>query len=188
MSKQAMDNDEVILLEYNDITRKDIKGEIDLTLTSKRIIFERTKTKGVFKKEEITELLDVIELSHIKTYEDKLQVNQKNEDVSIQTFEENITISFLNKKDASKFVAKTIDVATGTNKTKRVMNKAKKVIADVDDTIGNGATSKILKTGVNLAVTFTPVPKGKKAKKVVNTMKKVATVMLNNNNNNNTLS
>ena len=145
MSKQVMGNDEVILLEYENITRDDMAGEINLTLTSKRILFERSKTKGIFKKEKITELLDVIELSHIKVYEDKLQVNQKNENVSIQTFEENIKIDFLTKKEATKFVTKTIDVATGTTKSKRVMNKAKKVIADVDETLGDGVTSKIIK-------------------------------------------
>ena len=145
MSKQVMGNDEVILLEYENITRDDMAGEINLTLTSKRILFERSKTKVIFKKEKITELLDVIELSHIKVYEDKLQVNQKNENVSIQTFEENIKIDFLTKKEATKFVTKTIDVATGTTKSKRVMNKAKKVIADVDETLGDGVTSKIIK-------------------------------------------
>ena len=74
MSKQAMDNDEVILVEYEDVTRKDIDKSMNLTLTSKRIIFERIYEKGIFKKQEISELLDTIELSHIKVYEDKVQV------------------------------------------------------------------------------------------------------------------
>lgn len=179
MSKQAMDNDEVILVEYEDVTRKDIDKSMNLTLTSKRIIFERIYEKGIFKKQEMSELLDTIELSHIKVYEDKVQVIQKNEEVSIQTFEENIVIIFENKKQAKEFVSKTVDAATNTTKTKRAMNKVKKVIADVDDTLGNGATSKILKTGTNLAVAFAPLPKGKKAKKVVKTIKKAATVIMN---------
>ena len=182
MSKQVLDNDEVIILEYKGITREDIEGEMDLTLTSKRILFERTTEKGIFKKQEITELLDTIDLTHLKVYQDNIQVNNKNENVSIQTFEENIVVTFLNKKEASKFTSKTIDAATGTTKTKRVMNKAKKVIADVDETLGEGATSKIIKTGTNLAVAFAPIPKGKKGKKVVTTLKKAATVILNSSN------
>ena len=180
MSKQEqiLESDEVIILE-NIVTREDIKGDLHLTLTSKRMLFVQKVVKGLIKKEEINKIIDTIELSNIKTYSDKLQVKQKNEYVDIQTIEKNITVKFLSKKDATKFVSLIVDAATGTTKVKRAMNKVKKVREDVDDTLGNGITSKALKTVGTIAVKKIPIPKGKKAKAVVKTLKNAATVLIN---------
>ncbi len=184
MSKQeqTLEADEVIILE-NVVTREDIKGDLHLTLTSKRILFEQKIVKGLIKKQEFKKMLDVIELSHIKTYSDKLQVKQKNECVDVQTIEENIVIKFLNKKDATKFASMVVDAATGTTKVKRAMDKVKKARESVDETLGDGATSKAVKTVVTLAVKKVPIPKGKKAAKVVKTVKNAAITAINANNN-----
>lgn len=178
MEKQIIADDEVILLEY-DVTRDDIKGNLHLTLTSKKILFEQKMIKGLIKKQEIKKLVDSIELSHIKIYEGNVQAIQNNQSVSIQTLEENIVVTFSTKNEASKFVSKVVDTTTGTTKVKRLMNKVKKVREDFDETLGDGATSMFLKTGAKVAVAFTPVPKGKKAAKVVKTAKKAVTAILN---------
>lgn len=178
MEKQIIADDEVILLEY-DVTRDDIKGDVHLTLTSKKILFEQKIMKGIIKKQKVKKLVDAIELNHIKLYEGNVQACQKNECVSIQTLEENIVIKFSSKNDAAKFTNKVIDTVTGTTKVKRIMNKVKEVRESVDETLGDGATSMFLKTGAKVAVAFTPVPKGKKAAKVVKTAKKAVTAILN---------
>lgn len=179
MNKQVIEADEVILLE-NEVTRDDIKGNVHLTLTSKKILFEQRIIKGIIKKQEVKKLVDSIALSHIKVYEGNVQANQKNQKVSIQTLEENVVLTFVTKTDASKFTSKVIDTITGTTKVKRIMNKVKEVRESVDETLGDGATSMFLKAGAKAAVAFTPLPKGKKAAKAVKTAKKAVTAMLNN--------
>jgi len=178
MGKQVIDEDEVILLQY-EVVREDIKGKLYLTLTSKKILFEQKVIKGLIKKQEIKKLVDSIELSHIKLYEGSVQASQKNECVTIQALEENIVVKFASKNDASKFTNKVVDTVTGTTKIKRIMDKVKEVRESVDETLGDGATSMFLKTGAKVAVAFAPLPKGKKAAKVVKTAKKAVTAMLN---------
>lgn len=80
MGNYELQIDEVVL--YEGIVRSStFKGSVRLTLTSKRMIFE--KEKGLFKKE--LEVIDVILLENIKTYNNAVQVKQKGAEVEIQT-------------------------------------------------------------------------------------------------------
>ena len=69
--------DEVILYEgissITIIDEKKISHALQVTLTSKKLIFE--KEKGIFKKER--ELIDIILLENVKLYNDTVQVKQK---------------------------------------------------------------------------------------------------------------
>lgn len=179
MNKQMLDADEVILLEF-DVLREDIRDLLHLTLTSKRIFFDQVKKKGILIKSETAETVDVIRLDHIKVYDEKIQAKNIGEKVQMQTIEKNIVIEFNNKKDASKFVAKVVDAATGTTMIKRGVSKVKEAIRTVDDVLGDGPTATILKTGMEVAMTFAPLPGGKKktTKKVAKAATTVASAII----------
>ena len=138
--------DEVVLYE-GAVTCKAYKGNLLLTLTSKKIIFE--KEKGLFKKER--ELVDIILLEGIKIYNDVAQIKQKGSEVEVQTVEKNFAIVFSGILEARKFTGKIVDAATGTTLAKRSSNKIKDAFTMVDDTLGldTRATIKgVLEQGV----------------------------------------
>ena len=131
MSGFSLGADEVILYEGS-VKCTGIKGDAILTLTSERMIFE--KEKGLFKKDK--ELVDIIFLDNIKIYNDVVQVAKKGSDITIQTVEKNVTISFSGMLEATKFAGKLVDTVTGTSLAKRGSNKVKNMFNIVDDTLG----------------------------------------------------
>lgn len=146
MAKYELQSDEVILYEGM-VTSKIYKGNLQLTLTSQKIIFE--KEKGLFKKER--ELIDIILLENIKFYNDTAQIKQKGADVEIQTTEKNITLVFSGMLDARKFTGKIIDTVTGTTLAKRSSEKIKGAFNIVDETLGldtRGTIKGVLENGV----------------------------------------
>lgn len=146
MGNYELQADEVILYE-GIATSKEYKGFLQLTLTSGKMIFE--KEKGIFKKER--ELVDTISLENIKIYNNEAQIKQKGTDVTIQTVEKNITLSFSGILDARKFTGKIIDAVTGTTLAKRSSNKIKDAFNMVDDTLGldtRGTIKGVLENGV----------------------------------------
>ena len=131
MANITLFDDEVVLYEGT-ATSNIYKGSLNITLTSYRIVVE--KEKGIFKKE--IELLDIISLESIKTYNDAAQIKQKGNSVEIQTKEKNITFSFSGLFEARKFVGKAVDATTGTTLAKRGAEKVKNAFNMIDDTLG----------------------------------------------------
>lgn len=72
MANYELQPEEVVLYE-GAVTRKAYKGNLLMTLTSQKLIFE--KEKGLFKKER--ELVDIILLESVKFYNDAAQIKQK---------------------------------------------------------------------------------------------------------------
>ena len=114
MANYELQSDEVVLYEGT-VTSKAYKGNIQMTLTSQKIIFEREK--GLFKKER--ELVDIIMLENVKIYNDTAQIKQKISEVEIQTVEKNLTLEFSGMLEARKFTGKIVDAVTGTTLAKR---------------------------------------------------------------------
>lgn len=138
--------DEVILYEGT-VTSKEYKGNLELTLTSQKIVLE--KEKGIFKKER--ELVDIILLESIKFYNEAAQIQQKGAIVEIQTVEKNITFTFSGMLEARRFSGKVVDAVTGTTLAKRVSEKAKGAFNMVDETLGldtRGTIKGVLENGV----------------------------------------
>ena len=123
--------DEVILCEEV-VSYSEIKGSLQMILTSKKIVLE--KEKGIIKKQK--ELIDIIKLEDIKIYNEKAQVHQKGAEVNIQTVSKNIKITFDGIIKANKFVIKIVDTITDTTMTQRSTNKIKDAINVVDDVLG----------------------------------------------------
>lgn len=146
MANYELQSDEVVLYEGT-ATSKAYKGNLQVTLTSKKIIFE--KDKGIFKKDR--ELVDIIMLENVKFYNDAAQIKQKGAEVEIQTVEKNLTIVFSGMLEARKFTGKIIDAVTGTTLAKRGSNKIKDAFSMVDDTLGldtRGTIKGVLENGV----------------------------------------
>src|SRR5699024_4959616 len=113
------------------------------------------KEKGIIHKER--ELMDIIRLQDIKIYNNKVQVQQKGNEVNIQTINKNVKVSFYSVLKAKEFATKIVDTVTGTNITERSKEKIKSAIDTVDDVLGikskdilkgvieNGITGTILK-------------------------------------------
>ena len=139
-------SDEVLLYEGTAIC-KAYKGNLQLTLTSQKLVFE--KEKGLFKKER--ELVDVIPLESVKFYNDAAQIKQNGSEVEVQTIEKKLTIVFSGMLEARKFTGNVINAVTGTTLAKRGSNLIKDAFTMVDDTLGldTRATIKgVLENGV----------------------------------------
>ena len=139
MNNYKLAEDEVILYE-NSIIEGDLQDSSKLILTSKKLIFEKTKDikTGLFKTKAKTEttITDIVMLDTIKLYKGKAQVQQKNSDVYIQTTEKNFTIKFSGVIEARKFLTKIIDAITGTTIVERGTEKVKETFNVVDDVLG----------------------------------------------------
>jgi len=146
MKNYELESNEVILLE-DVVSHSDFKGSLHLTLTSLKMIFE--KEKGLFKKEK--ELIEIINLEDVKIYNEKAQVSQKGAEVTIQTTNKNIKLTFEGMLKANKFVTKVIDTITGTTVTERSTNKIKGAINTVDDVLGidtRGTIKGVVENGI----------------------------------------
>ena len=146
MANYELQPEEVVLYE-GAVTCKAYKGNLLMTLTSQKFVFE--KEKGLFKKER--ELVDIILLESIKLYNDTAQIKQKGSEVEVQTAEKNLTIVFSGMLEARKFTGKIVDAVTGTTLAKRSSNKIKDAFTMVDDTLGldtRGTIRGVLENGV----------------------------------------
>ena len=159
MDNYEIETNEVILLE-DTVTYSEGKGSLQLTLTSKKIIFQ--KEKGIIHKEK--EIIDIIKLEDIKIYNNKVQVQQKSNEVNIQTISKNVKISFYSVLKAKEFVTKIIDTITGTTITERSKDKIKSALDTVDDVLGI-KSKDILKGVVENGITGTILKEIKKNKK-----------------------
>lgn len=146
MANYELQPEEVVLYEGT-VACKAYKGTLLMTLTSKKVVFE--KEKGLFKKER--DLVDIIPLESVKFYNDVAQIKQKGSEVEVQTVEKNLTIIFSGMLEARKFTGKIIDAATGTTFAKRSSNRIKGAFKMVDDTLGldtRGTIKGVLEKGV----------------------------------------
>ena len=146
MANYELQPEEVVLYE-GAVTCKAYKGNLLMTLTSKKVIFE--KEKGLFKKER--ELVDIIPLESVKFYNDVAQIKQKGSEVEVQAVEKNLTIVCSGMLEARKFTGKIVDAVTGTTLAKRSSNKIKDAFTLVDDTLGldtRGTIKGVLEQGV----------------------------------------
>ena len=128
MSNYKLDNKEVILYEGHGYY-EEIKKDIQLVLTNKKIVIERMG--GLFKKE--LKLVGIIPLEDIKIYKDKIQVKRQNDTVIIQTIDKNISILFDKDKNARELEKEIINAKSGTSSLDGSKSKFKKVVNFVKD-------------------------------------------------------
>ena len=149
MGNYELAEDEVILLT-TEVYYNDVEDKLLLTLTSKKIIIEKVEIKKVslLKKEENKKVINIVNISDIKLYNNKVQVHQKNTEVYIQTIKNNFTIKFDNAIEAVKFVT---DAVTGTTMSDRGVKKVKNAFDKVDDVLGfdtRGTVKGVIENGI----------------------------------------
>ena len=141
MENYELAEDEVILLT-TEVYYNDVEDKLLLTLTSKKIIIEKVEIKKV---------INIVNISDIKLYNNKVQVHQKNTEVYIQTIKNNFTIKFDNAIEAVKFVTKVTDAVTGTTMSDRGVKKVKNAFDKVDDVLGfdtRGTVKGVIENGI----------------------------------------
>ena len=146
MANFDLHSDEVVLFE-GVVNSKGHKGSLQLTLTSQKLVLEREK--GIFKKER--ELVEIISLETVKSYNGAAQIKQKGDTVELQTVSENLELQFSGMLEARKFSGKAVDAVTGTTKAQRGSEKIKGAFEMVDDTLGldtRGTIKSVLENGV----------------------------------------
>lgn len=146
MDNYVIDNDEVILFEGKVGYNKN-NMDVEFKLTSKKMIFE--KTKGVIKKTK--ELIDIVPLDKIKIYNDSVQIKQKMNELQVQTIDKNFSIYVNGILEAKKIIIKIIDTVTGTTVTKRGTQKISGAIDLVDETLGlntRDAVKGVIENGI----------------------------------------
>lgn len=104
-----------------------IKGYIKLTLTEKKLTFE--KLKGIFSKK--FKVIDIVSIDDIKLYKDKPGIKIKDNTVKINTIKGDYTFICDTQSVAKKLYKELMDVKTGTDAIGRGANKFKKVTGNV---------------------------------------------------------
>lgn len=144
-----IEENEVILYEgfaeYKSESNKALN--VSLVLTSKRMIFEQEK--GFFKKQK--ELIDIINLSDIKTFNGEVQCKQKFNELIIQTNKKNFSLLFNGLIEAKKVNTIIINAVTGTTMAERGSEKVKGAFNIVDETLGldtRGIAKGIFENGI----------------------------------------
>lgn len=164
MKEYTLQPNEVVLYDIKNVTVKEQKGSTSLTLTNLNFIFETTVKKLFNKNYTTTECFSV---DTVKIYNDTPQVKQNASSVQIYFIGAERSITFPTKSEAHKFTSKALELLTGKNAFFRGIEKAKKTVAAVDESLGIdtlGIASAVVKTAVN---TTTPNGKFTKAKNVI---------------------
>lgn len=163
MKQYQLQPTEVVLYEIKKIRLKGTKGNTSLTLTNMNFVFETTSRKCLFKQYTTTECFAV---DTVKIYKDVPQVKQKGYEVQIYFTNTERLVTFPSKGEARKFTAKSLELLTGKNAFFRGIEKAKKTVEAVDETLGIntiGVAATVAKTAVNA----TPAGKFTKTKAVL---------------------
>lgn len=111
---------------YN-VKYSESKGKLKLYLEPKKLVFK--KTKGLFKKETIT--VDTILLDDIKTKRNEVNLTTDYNEVSIETKDKFILITFDEIKDVDKFI-KDLNEAIIKRKKQRDSKKMESIKTGID--------------------------------------------------------
>lgn len=111
---------------YN-VKYSESKGKLKLYLEPKKLVFK--KTKGLFKKETI--IVDTILLDDIKTKRNEINLTTDYNEVSMETKDKFILITFDEIKDVDKFI-KDLNEAIIKRKKQRDSKKMESIKTGID--------------------------------------------------------
>lgn len=124
------------------------KFDTKLTITEKTIELE--KEKGIFKK--TYKVIESISVDDIKVIKDKVQVNNKNSEVIIETINKTLKVVCNNLIEAKKLTEEIIKVKTGENLLERTSSKVVKISNVAKNTIKTIGTAVISVGTVAIAI------------------------------------
>ncbi len=103
--------------------------KVKLTLTNKRMIFQ--KFKGIFIKK--LKVIDSILLDDINVYDNVVQVKRKKFNVIVKTSDKNITLTCIDSNQAKKIVKEIVNLKGGLSLYERSKIKLEKAMNFVKD-------------------------------------------------------
>lgn len=148
MDYYVLGEEEVVLYKGETTCDSFKSAKVELLLTNVAIVFV-VRTKRLFQKEEVE--VKVFGVDKVKVYNDKPQVKQKGDKVEIYFSNEEYTIQFCSRNEASKFVGQLLNLITGKNSFERGVEKSKQAVSKVDETFGInsvGAVKTIFEKGL----------------------------------------
>lgn len=133
MNEYKLKSDESVLFKGNG-SIEGIKGSAKIQLTNYNIVLDISAKKNLFSKADTSVL--VYPINKIKVYKNEPQVKAKGYKVEIYLEDEQITLSFISKVEAQKFILKAKELITGKTIQSRGIGKIKDTLDMVDDTLG----------------------------------------------------
>ena len=134
MEHYTLQPDEAMLYHADTFVLYDGKQEkTTLLLTDKFFVFI-VKRKKFLIKEEVT--VEALAVDTVKLYKDAPNIIRKDNVVEVYFIGAERIISFYDKSEAKKFVAKALELLTKKNAFFRGIDKAKRVIEQVDESLG----------------------------------------------------
>ena len=146
MKNYELCSDEVVLYK-GDVKAVDSKDEMQLILTNLNIVFITTHKK-MFGKEEV--VVDDYPVEEIKIYNGVPQLKPNGNIVEIYLLNDDKEVVFPTKSEIRKFINEATNLLTNKTRMERCVEKVKKTIELVKDTIGEeniNAVKKVTKDG-----------------------------------------
>ena len=148
MEHYTLQEDEVVICKAIGQTKEKRPTPVELLLTNFFFVFI-TKSKKLLGKEKIQ--VETFPVEDLKSYKNVYQIKQNDADVDMYFKNTEKSIQLESKKKAHQFVSKAIDFLTGKNAFFRGIDKTKKVIEDIDESLGIdsvGIANTVLVKGV----------------------------------------
>ena len=157
MKNYKLAPDEVILYKGNVLLQEHKNNIIpaELILTNLNFIFISEGKKILFKQRQN---IDCFAKEAVKTYKDTPQIKQKGDTVEIYFLKGERTIRFENKHEAYKFTFKALSLITGKTAFARNVEKVKKTVENIDETLGFNAT-ELAQAAIQVAIEKKPASK-----------------------------
>ena len=133
MEKYVLQSNEVLLYESEVNVRGLEKSKVNFIITNLYFVTEITNKLG-FRKYETT--VEKYSVEDIKFYNDKPQIIQKKEVVTLYFTYKELEISLYSSFEASKLANKAIEAVTGKGTVARGAGSVKKAIGLVNETLG----------------------------------------------------
>lgn len=133
MEHYTLQEDEVVIYKADAFTKEKRSAQIELILTNFFFVFIK-KTKKLFGKYDVS--VETFPIESVKQYNEQYQIRQTDRVVDCYFTNDVKTVEFSSKGQAHKFVSKAIEFLTGKHAFFRGIDKTKKVIGELDDSLG----------------------------------------------------
>ena len=152
MEHYTLQEEEVVICKGTAKTTEKPYSTVEVLLTNWFFVFI-TKTKKLFAKEQIS--VETYPIESVKLFKEQYQIKQTDCVVDCYFLDAVKTVQFESKKHAHKFVAKAIEFLTGKHAFFRGIDKTKKFVGELEDSLGVDAAdvaSFVASKGANALV------------------------------------
>ena len=152
MEHYTLQEEEVVICKGTAKTTEKPFSQVEVLLTNWVFVFI-TKTKKLFGKEQVS--VETYPIESVKQFKEQYQIKQTDCVVDCYFLDCVKSVEFNSKKEAHKFVAKAIEFLTGKHAFFRGIDKTKKFVGELEETLGVDAAevaSFVASKGTNAIV------------------------------------